>query len=175
MNKCLSALMVAVLIPAPSLAGGSRDDGHHHHHDAHAKDHHQGMHGQAAHSSAVGGAGDAAAVNKTVRVDLLDTMRFTFDAPLELKRGDVVRFIVTNRGQLRHEFSIGSESEQLAHRALMREMPDMVHEDANTVTVEPGGTRELIWRFNGTESVEFACNIPGHAEAGMVATTELQP
>lgn len=76
---------------------------------------------------------------------------------------------------MRHEFSIGSSDEQDAHRAMMRNMPNRVHADPNTVTVEPGQTRELIWRFAGEQPVVFACNIPGHAEAGMVATAMLKP
>ena len=111
---------------------------------------------------------------RRIKVSMRDTMRFAFYTTLDLKRGDVVRFVVTNRGQLRHEFSIGNEQEQVAHRAMMREMPNMVHEDANTVTVEPGESKELIWRFDGKGPVVFACNIPGHAEAGMVATAELR-
>jgi uncharacterized cupredoxin-like copper-binding protein len=102
-------------------------------------------------------------------------MRLEFDEALHLRRGDVVRFVVSNRGRLRHEFSIGSEQEQAAHRAMMRQMPDMVHDDPNTITVEPGQTKEIIWRFAGAEPVVFACNAPGHAEAGMVAKVTLRP
>ena len=57
---------------------------------------------------------------------------------------------------------------------MMRQMPNMVHDDPNTVTVEPGQTRELTWRFDGEQPVVFACNIPGHAEARMVATATLK-
>ena len=57
----------------------------------------------------------------------------------------------------------------------MRKMPSMVHDDPNAVTVEPGQTRELTWRFVGNQPVLFACNIPGYAEAGMVATAMLKP
>ena len=123
----------------------------------------------------VGEPAAADAAERTVHVDLLDTMRFGFDGPLDLKRGETVRFVVTNRGQVRHEFSIGSADEQDAHRAMMRRMPNMVHDDPNTVTVDPGQTRELTWRFDGDQPVVFACNIPGHAEAGMVATALLKP
>jgi uncharacterized cupredoxin-like copper-binding protein len=35
------------------------------------------------------------------------------------------------------------------------------------VTVDPGRSRELIWRFGTDTDLEFACNIPGHAERGM--------
>ena len=57
----------------------------------------------------------------------------------------------------------------------MRNMPEMIHQDPNAVTVEPGETRELVWRFDGEQPVVFACNIPGHAEAGMVSTAMLKP
>ena len=71
--------------------------------------------------------------------------------------------------------SIGSADEQDAHREMMRNMPNMVHDDPNAVTVDPGQTRELIWRFQGDQPVVFACNIPGHSEAGMVAKAMLIP
>ena len=123
----------------------------------------------------VGEPADADAAGRTVHVDMLDTMRFAFDAPLELARAEAVRFVITNRGQVRREFSIGSKDEQESHRAMLLKMPNMVHDDPNTVTVDPGQTRELTWRFHGDQPVVFACNIPGHAEAGMVATTMLKP
>lgn len=50
---------------------------------------------------------------------------------------------------------------------MMREMPDMVHEEPNVVTVKPRETKELIWKFGKDTDVEFACNIPGHYEGGM--------
>jgi hypothetical protein len=34
----------------------------------------------------------------------------------------------------------------------------------------PGETKELVWQFTKPGSFEFACNIPGHAEAGMAGT-----
>ena len=184
MKNTLLALGTAVLIPLGVMAGGSHSSGHHHgvepgiaaessHH--HASGHSSDHHAAAGHASTVGKAMMPDAAGRIIRVDLLDTMRFAFDAPLDLKRGEVVRFIVTNRGQIRHEFSIGSADEQDAHRAMMRNMPNMVHEDPNTVTVDPGQTRELTWRFDGDQPVVFACNIPGHAEAGMVATAMLKP
>ena len=176
----ISALVIiaATLIPFGVMAGGSNSDGHHHevepaHHQdmGRGDDHHEA----GGHTSMVGEPAAADTADRTIHVDMLDTMRFEFDAPLDLKRGETVRFVVTNRGQLRHEFSIGSADEQDAHRAMMRKMPNMVHDDPNTVTVDPGQTRELTWRFEGDQPVVFACNIPGHAEAGMVATAKLKP
>ena len=50
---------------------------------------------------------------------------------------------------------------------MMREMPNMEHKDPNAVILEPGESATLKWRFKGGETVVFACNIPGHYEAGM--------
>ena len=48
------------------------------------------------------------------------------------------------------------------HQAVMK------HDDPNSVLVEPGKTAELTWTFSKAGSLEFACNIPGHYQAGMV-------
>jgi uncharacterized cupredoxin-like copper-binding protein len=45
---------------------------------------------------------------------------------------------------------------------------DMSHDDPNSVLVEPGKTAELVWTFDTDATLEFACNVPGHYEAGMV-------
>ncbi|WP_205574748.1 cupredoxin domain-containing protein [Indioceanicola profundi] len=47
-------------------------------------------------------------------------------------------------------------------------MGDMKHDDPNSVLVEPGKSAELTWTFPETTTLEFACNVPGHYEAGMV-------
>jgi uncharacterized cupredoxin-like copper-binding protein len=186
--KLLVACLTGTLSVAASAAGGHDGEGHGHGHAAaqqsvaanqahEEKDHghDQAGHGhdQGDHASMVGSPADAAAATRTVRVDLLDTMRLSFDPPLALKRGEIVRFDVTNRGAIRHEFSVGSAAEQSEHRTMMRSMPNMVHEDGNSITVEPGDSKTLVWRFDGDEPVVFSCNIPGHAEAGMVAKADL--
>jgi uncharacterized cupredoxin-like copper-binding protein len=55
-------------------------------------------------------------------------------------------------------------------------MPDMKHEnDATAISLAPGETKELIWAFskpiNG--NIEFACQIPGHYQAGMVSKVKM--
>lgn len=177
MNVKSLAIGITALLPVVVIAAGSHSDPHHGHAapgvEKHGGDHHGEGHDAMGHASVVGGPAEASAASRTINVELLDTMRFAFDAPLALKRGEAVRFVVTNRGQMRHEFSIGSEAEQDSHRAMMRGMPNMVHQDPNAVTVEPGETKELVWRFDGDQPVVIACNIPGHAEAGMVLTVDL--
>lgn len=117
--------------------------------------------------STVGKPYDASKATKTIKVDLLDSMKFEFHSNMNIKEGDIVRFVVTNKGAIDHEFSIGSEKEQKAHLEMMKQMPNMVHSDGSTITVKPNETKELTWKFTKRDTVMFACNIPGHFEAGM--------
>lgn len=117
--------------------------------------------------SSIGQPAESSKATKTINVELLDSMKFAFSPALDIANGDIVTFVVVNTGQVRHEFSIGNAEEQKAHAQMMKNMPDMMHEDGNTITVEPGETKEITWHFAGKETVVFACNIPGHFEAGM--------
>jgi uncharacterized cupredoxin-like copper-binding protein len=117
--------------------------------------------------STVGEPALAVQATQTIHVTTMDTMRYKFSPQPALKAGDIVKFVVTNPGKIPHEFSIGDENEQIAHREMMRKMPNMVHEDGNTVTIKQGETKELTWKFKSGSDVFFACNIPGHFEAGM--------
>lgn len=112
--------------------------------------------------------GTPAAVTRTIHVVTRDSMRLEFDA-LDIREGEVIRFVVHNAGKLRHEFGIGDEAEQKAHRAMMRDMPDMTEDAPNVISLAPGARKSLIWNFSHlrTRHIVFACNVPGHAEAGM--------
>jgi uncharacterized cupredoxin-like copper-binding protein len=92
---------------------------------------------------------------------------------LAVNAGETIRFVVTNVGRIPHEFALGTRSEQAEHRKMMAGMPNMVHEEANVVSLQPGETKSLIWRFAESGEVEFACNIPGHVEAGMRGDVQL--
>jgi uncharacterized cupredoxin-like copper-binding protein len=43
----------------------------------------------------------------------------------------------------------------------------MKHDDPNSVLLEPGENKEIIWKFAEKGAIEFACNVPGHYQAGM--------
>ena len=106
--------------------------------------------------------------DRVFQVSMRDTMSFVFSPEFEnLKDGEVIRFEVRNDGQIMHEFSIGNAEEQKKHAAMMRKMPNMKHADPNTLSLEPGERGSITWHFKGDETVVFACNIPGHFEAGM--------
>ncbi len=118
--------------------------------------------------SAVGEPGHANNVQREIKVNLSDTMRIKFDKELdEIKSGTTIKFVVENTGKIPHELFIGSEREQDDHAEMMKEMPEMKHDDANTLVLGPGQTGTIIWNFQGEELVVFACNIAGHFEAGM--------
>ncbi|WP_263141913.1 plastocyanin/azurin family copper-binding protein [Pseudomonas sp. RIT-PI-AD] len=51
----------------------------------------------------------------------------------------------------------------------------MTHDDPNSVLVPPGQTAELTWTFKEATGLEFACNVPGHYQAGMVGRVVVQP
>jgi uncharacterized cupredoxin-like copper-binding protein len=110
---------------------------------------------------------------KVVHVILSDDMTIKFKKEVDIDTNDVVQFVVMNTGKIDHEFSIGSATEQVEHREMMKKMGSHGHDSDSTVTVKPGKAKQLLWHFHGDKNVEFACNIPGHAEAGMVKSVSL--
>jgi uncharacterized cupredoxin-like copper-binding protein len=112
-------------------------------------------------------AGDAKDAKRTVRIAMLDTMRFTPDV-VHVKLGETVRFVHRNRGKVMHEFVLGTRQELDEHAALMLKFPDMEHDEPYMAHVAPGKTGEIVWEFNRAGTFEFACLIPGHYQAGMV-------
>ena len=131
----------------------------------------------------------AAKASRSVEVVMGD-MTFTPKA-IEIKAGETVRFVLVNKGQLLHEFNLGDAAMHARHQQEMLQMQQhgmltptgvkamdhsamagmghgMQHDDSNSVLVEPGKTAELTWTFTKATSLEFACNIPGHYQAGMV-------
>jgi uncharacterized cupredoxin-like copper-binding protein len=122
--------------------------------------------------------GHAEDVTRTVTVEAHDAngeMKFVHE-PLKIKLGETVKFVVTNKGEMPHEFALGDSPTQRAHALMMEKMPDMKHEgDPAVVTLQPGETKEVIWTFNKPVqgSIELACQMPGHYEGGMVSKVSL--
>ncbi|MES2125661.1 MAG: cupredoxin family protein [Pseudomonadota bacterium] len=123
-------------------------------------------HDEHEHRYAFGQPGQAAKVTRTVTIDMADSMRYT-PSNVTARRGETIRFLVTNSGKLKHEFVLGSMKELKEHAALMQKFPEMEHADPNQVSVEAGKKAELIWQFSKAGKFDFACLQPGHFEAGM--------
>lgn len=150
----LAVSILAACLTLPALASGNHAGGH-------PANPHAGHDMQAA---TLGVLGQAAAVSRTIRIDGDDTLRFN-PGLVEVKQGETVRFIVTNKGQAKHEFALGSKEMLAEHAKQMQATPGMEHGDMpnmGMLSLAPGESKTLIWRFTRTGEIQFACNIPGH-------------
>lgn len=143
----------------------------------------------------IGQPGTADEASRTVEVLMYDNYYEPENVAVE--EGETVRFVVKNEGMLVHEFNIGTAAMHANHQDEMmlmmehgvikgdtidREMmkmdmgggKTMEHDDPNSVLLEPGEEAELVWTFSKSTDLEFACNIPGHYDAGMVGEIEIQ-
>jgi len=71
-----------------------------------------------------GRAGDPKKVTRTVRVDVSDAMRFTPARPTA-ERGETVKFVVQNSGDVPRELVLGTMEDLQAHAEPMRKHPGM--------------------------------------------------
>lgn len=117
--------------------------------------------------TAFGREGDPAKATRTIRVDMSDAMRFT-PADINVKRGETVKLVATNKGQVLHEMVLGTSEELKKHAEMMKKFPGMEHDEPHMAHVKPGKSGEIVWQFTKTGEYQFACLIPGHFEAGMV-------
>ena len=129
---------------------------------AQAAGQHAGGHGE----SAIGEPGKAANVTRTVQIDMSDAMRYT-PSSIDAKQGETIRFVITNSGKVKHELVLGTEKDLKEHYEVMKNFPEMEHDDPNMVTVAPGKTGQVIWKFTKSGKIDFACLQPGHYDAGM--------
>ena len=152
-------LVITMATPLVVQAGGGHEGGHE---EAHEHGH---GHGHAS-ASPAGEPGRADEATRTIHVTMNDTMRF-HPSDLKVRAGETVRFVIRNEGKIRHEMVLGTESEIREHMAMMQAMPNMQHQDANSVSLAPGESGEIVWKFTQPGEVDFACLVPGHYEAGM--------
>ena len=91
-----------------------------------------------------------------------------FPDRIEVRKGEQIRFILQNTGELDHEFLLATTEENLKHAEVMKKYPDMEHDDPNGKRLKPKGKSEIVWRFTKAGEFEYGCLIPGHREAGMI-------
>lgn len=97
-----------------------------------------------------------------------------FDPPrIEVVKGEQIKFIIRNAGDLDHEFMLDSIEANMKHAVEMQKNPEMEHDDPNGKRVQPKKDVELIWKFTKLGTFEYACLIPGHYEAGMKGIVEV--
>lgn len=159
----IALVAVLVIVGVMLLAGGEHAPGRHTGSVAAGS--------QTANSSiavaGVGGPAEASDAARTVEITTLDTMAFEPDS-IDVAAGETVTFVVTNSGQAVHEFTLGDAAMQQEHADEMGHMPGgMAHDLPNSITLQPGETKSLTWRFGDAGSLEYACHEPGHYGAGM--------
>lgn len=89
---------------------------------------------------------------------------------VEVRKGEQIKFMLRNNGELEHEFVLATHEENLRHAEAMRKNLDMEHDDPNAIRLQAKKAGEIVWKFTQAGSFEFACLIPGHSESGMLGT-----
>jgi len=138
--------------------------------------------------------GKASAATRTIDVTMHDN--YYEPESISVKEGETVHFKVKNAGEFVHEFNIGTGEMHKAHgpemmmmveqgvlmpdhinmeaaKAMQASMGHGMHNDPNSVLLEPGKSGEIVWTFPEHAKLEFACNVPGHYESGMVGKIKL--
>ena len=138
----------------------------------------------------VGEKGKLSEVNRVIEIKMYDN--YYEPNEINIKKGETIRFIVHNYGELVHEFNIATKEMHINHQPEMMKMVEnqilladkidkkkmkemakkdhsMGHSHSNSVLLEPNQSGELIWKFSADTNLEAACNLPGHYQSGMIA------
>ncbi|MBL4906440.1 MAG: cupredoxin domain-containing protein [Sneathiella sp.] len=179
-----SVTLVAFLAIGSSLALASGS-----HESSHAKKHDDGHSGGHSAMKSIGEPGKASEVTRTIEIVMNDS--YFEPEVINVKKGETIRFVVKNQGEFVHEFNLGTaamhadhqqemmammehgalEADKINHDMMKMDMGNgktMEHNDPNSVLLEPAKNAEVIWKFSSVEKLEFACNVPGHYESGMM-------
>ena len=139
---------------------------------------------------AIGTKGNKENVDRVITVVMYDN--YYKPNSFKVNKNETIKFVVTNKGELVHEFNIATKEMHLKHQPEMMMMveheilladkidkkkmmemskknPAMSHSHSNSVLLSPGEKAELIWKFSNTVDLEAACNVPGHYDVGMIA------
>lgn len=147
-KKIIFAALAALSLPAAALA----DAGHQNEND-----------------SAYGQPGDPRQPARVVRITMRESehkMEF-IPSKIKIRKGEQIKFVVRNHGELDHEIVLATLDENLKHAAEMAKNPDMEHDDPNAKRLGPKQSGEIVWKFTKAGEFDFSCLIPGHRESGM--------
>lgn len=103
-----------------------------------------------------------------VRTVVIDIHFSRFSTPsLDVKPGQVVRFLVRNHDPIPHEFIVGDTTVQDYHER----GTDAHHDSPGAVSVAAGSTAATTYTFLATtptsQPMWFGCHLPGHWAYGM--------
>ena len=136
----------------------------------------------------VGEKGDPNKIDRVVNIKMYDN--YYEPNVIKIKKGETIKFVVENLGDLVHEYNIGTKEMHIKHQPEMQKLVDheillvdkidrvkmkkmskmdhsLGHSHSNSIMLEPKTSGEIIWKFSKDVNLEMACNIPGHYESGM--------
>ena len=142
----------------------------------------------------IGEKGESSEVDRVIEIKMYDN--YFEPNVLNIKKGETIKFIVKNYGELVHEFNIATKEMHIKHQPEMMKMVEhkilladridkekmkemakkdhsMAHSHSNSVLLGPNEIGEIIWKFSTNANLEAACNVPGHYEAAMVADIKI--
>ncbi|BES72259.1 plastocyanin/azurin family copper-binding protein [Marinobacter nanhaiticus D15-8W] len=159
--------------------------------------HAAGAHGGHSGHANFGSPAQVSAAGRTINVVMHDN--YFEPESLSVEPGETVLFRISNKGNLVHEFSLGTPETHAAsddemqmfvahgviqgnklNRSMMTEGMgnghSMSHAAPHRVLLAPGEEAEIAWTFAqaGAQPIEFACNVPGHYAAGMVGDVAVE-
>ena len=137
----------------------------------------------------IGEKGDPNRIDRVVKIKMYDN--YYEPNLVKIKKGETIKFIIENLGEMVHEYNIGTKEMHIKHQPEMQKLIDheillvdkidkikmkkmskmdhsLGHSHANSLMLEPKSSGEIIWKFSKNIDLEMACNIPGHYESGMV-------
>ena len=136
----------------------------------------------------IGEKGDPNKIDRVVNIKMYDN--YYEPNLVKIKKGETIKFIIENLGEMVHEYNIGSKKMHINHQLEMQKLIDheiilvdkidkikmkkmskmdhsLSHSHTNSVMLEPKTSGVIIWKFTKDINLEMACNIPGHYETGM--------
>lgn len=161
----LATFLISVATAVPAIAGPGAA-GHSHNME----------HGHDLESFSAGQPGNPKQPSRIVQVVMRDGDGKMMFIPnkVEVRKGEQIKFVLRNNGELDHEFVLATHAENLRHAEAMKKNPDMEHDDPNAARVLTKKTGEIIWKFTKAGEFEYACLIPGHSESGMIGTVTVK-
>ncbi len=120
----------------------------------------------------------AMVISRSVELRMDDQMRFTPNR-VDAQAGETIRFVLYNDGKTTHEMVLGDEAQIKAHAVAMQQGAG--HDDGHShgtgaaISVPAGQRGEMVVRFDRAQTLQMACLIPGHYEAGMRGQLNVLP
>jgi uncharacterized cupredoxin-like copper-binding protein len=101
---------------------------------------------------------------RTVAIDIRDS-RFA-SSRVHVHPGETVRFVISNRDPIDHEFILGDRALQRVHETGHHAH----HARAGEISVPAGETVATTYTFRIRGGLLFGCHLPGHWAYGMHGT-----